>query len=237
MTQTRRWTRLRGIAVSAVGGVSLVIALAGLLSAPASSATSRATKVSHVARAASAVVISTRTLTSLGTVLVNGQGHTLYMFVPDKQKKVTCVRGCAVAWPPVKIAAGVKATAKGSAEAKLLSSDADPAGGRVVTYNGWPLYTWAGDRAAGQATGQALNANGGLWYVLSPTGQVIKTKVSAPKTGGGGTTSKGGGNAAGIAEGKAEGCPAGTTISQSAQNDQDADNFAASGADDFDGCL
>jgi predicted lipoprotein with Yx(FWY)xxD motif len=123
-----------------------------------------------------AVKISTRKLPRLGTVLVNSKGRTLYMFVRDKQKKVTCVGSCAAAWPPVKLPKGSKAVAAGKAKAALLGSDKDPAGGRVVTYNKWPLYTYVGDTAPGQAKGQALNLNGGLWYVLSPAGKVIKTK-------------------------------------------------------------
>ncbi len=61
---------------------------------------------------------------------------------------------------------------------KLLGRDRDPAGGRVVTYNRWPLYTYVADTKPGEATGQALDANGGLWYVLSPSGKVIKKKAS-----------------------------------------------------------
>ena len=53
----------------------------------------------------------------------------------------------------------------------------DPAGGRVVTYAGWPLYTYVTDTAPGTATGQALNLNGGLWYALAPSGQVIHKKA------------------------------------------------------------
>lgn len=125
---------------------------------------------------ATKVTISTRKLPKLGTVLVNGKGLTLYMFVPDKQKRVTCKTACAAVWPPVKLPKGAKAVAAGKAKAKLLSSDPNPAGGRVVTYNRWPLYTYVGDRKPGQATGQALNLNGGLWYVLAPSGKVIRTK-------------------------------------------------------------
>lgn len=109
-------------------------------------------------------------------MLVNSKGRTLYMFVPDKRKKVTCVGACAAVWPPVKLPRGAKPLAKGKAKASLLGSDPDPAGGRVVTYNGWPLYTYVSDTAAGQAKGQALNLNGGLWYVLAPSGQVIRKK-------------------------------------------------------------
>jgi len=122
------------------------------------------------------VRISTRKLPKLGTVLVNSKGRTLYMFVRDKHKKVTCVGSCAAAWPPVKLPNGAKAVAAGKAKAALLGSDRDPAGGRVVTYNKWPLYTYVGYTAPGQARGQALNLNGGLWYVLSPSGKVIRTK-------------------------------------------------------------
>lgn len=125
---------------------------------------------------AASVVISTRTLPKLGTVLVNSKGLTLYMFVPDKQKKVTCVSTCAVVWPPVFLPAGGKLVASGKAESKLLGSDRDPAGGRVVTYNHWPLYLYIGDTKPGTATGQDINLNGGLWYVLTPTGKVVKTR-------------------------------------------------------------
>src|SRR5437868_3396947 len=69
-----------------------------------------------------------------------------------------------------------KAVATGKAKAALLGSDRNPAGGRVVTYSKWPLYTYVADTAPGQAKGQALNLNGGLWYVLSPSGKVIRTK-------------------------------------------------------------
>lgn len=128
---------------------------------------------------ATAVKISTRKVPKLGTILVNAKGLTLYMFVPDKRSKVTCVRACAKIWPPVKLPKGAKATAAGSAKASLLGSDPNPAGGRVVTYNKWPLYTYITDTAPGQAKGQALNLNGGYWYVLSPAGKVIRTKLSA----------------------------------------------------------
>lgn len=123
------------------------------------------------------VTISTKKLPKLGTVLVDAKGRTLYMFVPDKRKRVTCVRTCAAVWPPVVLPKGARAKAAGVAKARLLGSDVDPAGGRVVTYNRWPLYTYVADRAPGQANGQALNLNGGLWYVLSSSGKVIKKKA------------------------------------------------------------
>jgi predicted lipoprotein with Yx(FWY)xxD motif len=98
------------------------------------------------------------------------------MFEPDKQKRVTCKGSCAVIWPPLKLKAGQRATAGGAARKSLLGSDPNPGGGRVVTYNKWPLYTYVTDTKPGQATGQALKLNGGYWYVLSPAGKVIKKK-------------------------------------------------------------
>jgi predicted lipoprotein with Yx(FWY)xxD motif len=109
-------------------------------------------------------------------VLVNAQGRTLYMFVPDNNQKVTCVSTCAQVWPPAFLPSGQKPIASGLVKQSLVGSDPDQAGGRVITYAGWPLYTFVSDTAPGAASGQALNINGGLWYVLSPSGKVIKTK-------------------------------------------------------------
>jgi predicted lipoprotein with Yx(FWY)xxD motif len=125
---------------------------------------------------AAAVRVSTKKLPGLGPVLVNGQGRTLYMFVPDKRRKVTCVGSCAAVWPPLTLSGGEKPVASGQAKSSLLGSDPDPEGGRVATYSGWPLYAYVSDTSPGTATGQALNLNGGLWYVLAPSGKVIRKK-------------------------------------------------------------
>lgn len=100
-----------------------------------------ATGASHSSSAAR-VVISTRKIPKLGTILVDGRGRTLYMFVPDKRKRVTCVHTCAVVWPPVKLVKGARAVGKGKARRSLLGSDPNPVGARVVTYDGWPLYRY-----------------------------------------------------------------------------------------------
>jgi predicted lipoprotein with Yx(FWY)xxD motif len=120
--------------------------------------------------AESAATVQTKKLGKLGTVLVNSKGLTLYMFVRDKQKKVTCTsQTCVTIWPPLKVKKGQKPTAGGAARKKLLGTD-----GRVVTYNRWPLYRYYLDRKPGQHLGQGVNLNGGKWYVLSPAGKVIK---------------------------------------------------------------
>lgn len=126
-----------------------------------------------VAAAGSAVTIRVRSLPGVGTVLVNSGGYTLYMFEPDAQRRVTCTNICAATWPPVKISPGGRLVAGPGVRADLLGSDPDPAGGRVVTYNGWPLYTYRSDAAPGWVTGQGIDLNGGYWYVMRPSGKPL----------------------------------------------------------------
>jgi predicted lipoprotein with Yx(FWY)xxD motif len=157
-----RTTSLRIGLVAALAAVVAVVAI-GWSGAAGSRAAAR-----HVATAAT---VQTRKVGKLGVILVNSKGRTLYMFVPDHQKKVTCKGSCAIVWPPLKVKKGQKPTAGGAAKKKLLGTD-----GRVVTYNRWPLYTYVSDTKAGQATGQDKKQSGGKWYVLSPSGKVITKK-------------------------------------------------------------
>jgi predicted lipoprotein with Yx(FWY)xxD motif len=120
------------------------------------------------------VTVKTAKVKGLGTILVNSKGFVLYVFAPDKAKRVTCKGTCASVWPPLKVSG--KETAGGSAKASLLGADKNPSGGKVVTYAHWPLYTYAGDSKPGQASGQDINSTGGLWYVITPAGKVIKHK-------------------------------------------------------------
>jgi predicted lipoprotein with Yx(FWY)xxD motif len=133
-----------------------------------------------VAGAASAagktVTVSTKKVSGLGKILVGPTGKTLYIFVPDKQKKVTCKGSCLVQWPPLKVPAGAKVAGKRGVSKKLLGTDRLSGKTKIATYNKWPLYYWVADTKPGQATGQALNNSGGLWYVISSTGKVIKAK-------------------------------------------------------------
>lgn len=118
-------------------------------------------------------VVEAGSVSGLGTVLVNAEGKTLYTFAPDKESEVTCTESCAAVWPPLK-AEGGEAEATGEVKASLLGTDPDPEGGEVVTYAGWPLYTYVADTGPGTATGQAVNLNGGLWYVITPAGEIVK---------------------------------------------------------------
>ncbi|HEY1920554.1 MAG TPA: hypothetical protein VGH27_33715 [Streptosporangiaceae bacterium] len=119
------------------------------------------------------ISIGTHRLPHLGTFLVNGHGYALYMFVPDNQREVTCTGICAATWPPLKQGAGAKLAAGPGVKASLFGSDPDPGGGSVVTYDGWPLYTYSGDVQPGQATGEGIALNGGDWYLMQPSGKPL----------------------------------------------------------------
>ncbi len=161
----------------AVAGLAAAAMVAGAAQA-ASGSVHAAARADSVDASSAHVLVSTRQIRGLGRVLVDNKGLTLYMFVPDKGKRVTCVSTCAAVWPPVFLPKGHSSAVAGrGVEAKLLGSDRDPAGGRVVTYHHWPLYTYVGDKKPGMATGQALDLNGGLWYVLARSGKVIHTKL------------------------------------------------------------
>ena len=133
--------------------------------------------------------VKTGNIKGLGVVLVNPAGRTLYVFMKDAHRHVTCTGQCASFWPPLKWKSAGQPKAGGVVKASLLGLDRDPGGGgKVVTYNHWPLYTYAGDSAAGQAKGWNQNLNGGKWYVISASGKVVEHKTSS---GGGGTTTTG----------------------------------------------
>ncbi len=109
----------------------------------------------------------------LGTVLVTNKGFALYMFAPDADRHVTCTGGCATAWPPLVVQAGETVAAGPGVRPGLLGTVPNPGGGLVVTYHGWPLYTYLGDAGPGHAAGQAADDDGGYWYVMRTSGQVV----------------------------------------------------------------
>ena len=99
------------------------------------------------------------------TVLTNAEGRTLYWFAPDTATRSACYGTCAAYWPPVRGAATAGPGVTGTL-GTITRSD----GPAQATYNGHPLYTYAGDTGAGQANGNRLNLNGGLWYEVTPSG-------------------------------------------------------------------
>jgi predicted lipoprotein with Yx(FWY)xxD motif len=157
------WTTLSVVGIS----LGLVVGLAGCGSSPSS--TVRAIGPSYE--------ITTAQEGGLGTVLVDGKGFTLYLFLPDDRSSHSrCTGICAAAWPPLILPKGVASPLAGpGVRSSLLGTTVRSDGSRQVTYNGWPLYLYTIDMTPGQATGQGLNNLGGLWYVLNPRGSPIRS--------------------------------------------------------------
>ena len=119
-------------------------------------------------------MVTSHTVSGLGTVLVNGYGLTLYLFVPDHQSgRSTCFGYCATEWPPATLPAGVTSPVIGGAVNRALVGTTKRGATLQVTYNGWPLYRWIGDTSAGQATGEGITNSGGLWYAVNDAGQPV----------------------------------------------------------------
>lgn len=108
--------------------------------------------------------------TSLGDVLVDSEGMSLYMFDPDEQGESTCYDECATAWPPL-VVDGEPTVGEGLDEGLVGTVERDD-GTMQVTYNDWPLYYWQDDEAPGDVTGQAVND---VWWVVGPDGEPIRT--------------------------------------------------------------
>jgi predicted lipoprotein with Yx(FWY)xxD motif len=121
--------------------------------------------------------------TSLGNILVDSQGRTLYLFKADSATTSACTGACASAWPPL-LASG-KPTVGAGADASLIGTADRSDGTNQVTYNGHPLYRFAHDTKAGDTNGQAVTAFGALWYVVSSSGNQITGRVSSSGTGAG----------------------------------------------------
>ena len=121
--------------------------------------------------AATGTVISVGTAKP-GQVLVDSSGLTVYLFLADKGTGSSCnSASCMQYWPPVLTNGAPQAGA--GANGSLLGTTTRADGTTQVTYAGHPLYRFINDKAAGDATGQAVNAFGAPWYVVSPSGAQI----------------------------------------------------------------
>jgi predicted lipoprotein with Yx(FWY)xxD motif len=115
--------------------------------------------------------------TAAGTVLVDGKGKSLYMFGKDRHGKSSCSGACATDWPPLTTSGKPKAGS--GVSARKLSTVKRSDGKTQVTYAGHPLYRYAGDSARGDVNGQGLNAFGGLWSLLMPSGAKVSGTPSS----------------------------------------------------------
>jgi predicted lipoprotein with Yx(FWY)xxD motif len=141
-------------------------------SSPSSAGSSSSSPSPAAAAGAAQIKVAT---TSAGSVLTDDKGRVLYMFNPDNRGASVCYAECATAWPPT-LTTG-KPTAGPGADASLLGTTTRKDGKTQVTYNKYPLYTFAFDPKPGDTNGVAVKS---IWWVLNPAGvpQDAPAKVS-----------------------------------------------------------
>lgn len=165
--------------LSALGSVTLLsLAACGTTTAtssgPASPSAGSSSSSSSAPSGTGAVLAVAKT--SLGPVLVDARGRTVYLLTADKPGHSSCDATCLRYWPAVAAPASVPASLAG-VTAKVAST-ASMTGGRLLTAGGWPLYTFVKDTKPGDVTGQGVTAFGGTWYAVSPSGQPVKAASS-----------------------------------------------------------
>jgi predicted lipoprotein with Yx(FWY)xxD motif len=106
---------------------------------------------------------------SLGPILTDQSGRTLYGFVPDKKGRSTCGENCVATWPPLTSRSPV--TAGSGTSAGLLGTTTRTEGAVQATYGDWPLYYYAGDVRPGDVDGQGVN---GIWFVIAANGKLVR---------------------------------------------------------------
>jgi len=198
--------------LTAIGAAGLALAAAACgSSTPSASSAPPATTPAPVASTSApagaaspspstASVLLKTAQTSLGMVLTNGQGFTVYWFAADTATTSACSGACAAAWPPVigmpQVASGVKLSGK-------LGEIMRANGQMQATYNGHPLYLFAGDTSPGQVNGNGVNGFGALWWAIkigtSTTANTTNTGNGSGTSGntGGGSGSSGGSGGSG----------------------------------------
>jgi predicted lipoprotein with Yx(FWY)xxD motif len=122
-------------------------------------------------------LVNSSTTASLGDFLVGPNGHTLYVFLKDTGPKSTCSGACANDWPPLTTTG--KLTTGAGVSASALKTERRSDGTMQVTFDGHPLYYYAGDLAPADVNGQGLDMFGAKWFALTPTGKPI-TSVQGP---------------------------------------------------------
>jgi predicted lipoprotein with Yx(FWY)xxD motif len=142
--------------------------------------------------AASGTTLKTMT-TSDGTVLTDSAGYTVYWFAKDHGMTSACTGACATAWPPV---TGMPAAAMGVSLPGKLGTISRGNGVVQATYDGHPLYTFAGDTTPGESKGNDIDGFGGLWWAMTSTGSMLAksaTSTASPSSTSSSSSSSGSG--------------------------------------------
>jgi predicted lipoprotein with Yx(FWY)xxD motif len=172
-------------------------AVAAACGSSSTTSSTSTTKAPTGTTGASAPTVQTANNAKFGTILVDGQGRTLYTLT-NNGKAVPCTSGaCTGVWPPSLLPSGQNSVTAGSGVSNVSTVSAN--GGQQVASNGLPLYRFSGDASAGAANGDGINSFGGIWHVVKIGGGSTgsgSTGGSTATTGGGSgntTTTSGGG--------------------------------------------
>lgn len=135
-------------------------------------------------------VLGLRT-TSLGPVLVDAQGITVYLLTADKPGHSSCSTACLQYWPLVPAPDGSAVPTVQGISAPLAETRAS-SGAAMVTAGGCPLYTFLKDKAPGDVSGQGVKTFGGTWYAVSPSGMALTAPAAGAPSPSGSTSTSGG---------------------------------------------
>jgi predicted lipoprotein with Yx(FWY)xxD motif len=158
--------------------IALTVAACGGSSAATAASTPAPPKTTNTPAPAPTTAVRVAS-SSLGSILVDAQGRTLYLFKADSASHSACSGACATAWPPL-LAKGTPTAGVGLSASKF-GTITRSGGQRQVTYNGHPLYTFVMDTKPGDTTGQGVVAFGAGWFAVSPAGNQISSAKPAPK--------------------------------------------------------
>ncbi len=169
MFNTRLRLAIVAVAVSAIGVLAAC-------SSSSNSGSGSGSQTSAAPQGAGSAPVSV-TSSPLGSILVDSQGKTIYLFAPDSANHSTCNGTCLQYWPIVSAPATLP-TAVSGVTAKLGSLTRSD-GSHQLTVAGLPVYTYVGDSGPGTTKGQGLNLSGGLWWVVSPAGTPVTSSAGS----------------------------------------------------------
>jgi predicted lipoprotein with Yx(FWY)xxD motif len=165
--------------LTAAGMAAVAVSAAACSSSSSGGSGTPSTPPGHASDAAgSGATLKTATINGV-TVVTNTQGLTLYSFAPDTATTSKCTGACAQIWPPVTAPA-----TPGQGVTGKLGTITRSDGSTQATYDGHPLYTYTADTAPGQAKGNGINVDGGVWHEVTASGQAAPAGSSGG-TGGG----------------------------------------------------
>ena len=166
--------------LGATAALMLAAACSNSTVSPVSSNRTVTPSAKGAATSASAGVLGVAA-TSLGPVLVDSRGLTVYLLTADTPGHSTCSAQCLQYWPLVPAPKGTGVPSVHGISAALTATRAT-SGASMVAAGGWPLYTFVKDAAPGDVTGEGVKTFGGTWYAVSPSGTAVKATAAPAST-------------------------------------------------------